>query len=103
MRALQQAHGELEQLGVRVAGVSTDTWATNAAFAQRYGIGFPLLSDWPERVAVRAFGVAAADGSAQRVTFVFGRAHAIASVITEQDARAHVAQVMEAARALGAG
>ena len=39
MQALQQAYAELRRLGVRVAGVSTDTWASNADFGTRYDDG----------------------------------------------------------------
>ncbi len=100
MQALQQAYAELTRLGVRVAGVSTDSWATNADFTTHHGIEFPLLSDWPGYQAIRAFGVEAADGrSARRVTFVFYRDGEITSVVSQRDPQGHAVEVLSLVRA----
>ncbi len=47
----------LNSLNAAVFGVSVDAPFANKAFADRNGLGFPLLSDY-QRVAVRAFDVA---------------------------------------------
>ena len=47
MEGFQHRYAELQALDARVVGVSTDTWATQGAFAKQAGLEFPLLSDWP--------------------------------------------------------
>lgn len=46
--AFRDLHGELQQLGVRVAGLSVQSLADQAEFAKRNHLPFPVLSD-PER------------------------------------------------------
>jgi hypothetical protein len=46
----------LEQNGVRMAAVSYDSREILQAFAEKYGIGFPLLSDRDSAV-IRSFGI----------------------------------------------
>ncbi len=47
---------EFEARGVVVIGISRDSVATHAGFAEKHGLRFLLLSD-PERVAIEGFGV----------------------------------------------
>ncbi len=47
---------EFEARGVAVIGISRDSVAAHAKFAEKHGLGFILLSD-PERVAIEGFGV----------------------------------------------
>ncbi len=85
MKGFQNIRQELEDLGARVVGVSVDTFAAQGAFAEKHGIEFPLLSDWPERETVDAFGVAA-EGMpvAMRATFVFDADGVVRAVIEDQ-------------------
>ena len=53
---LEQSRALLEKNGVRIAAVSYDVQEILAAFALRYGIGFPLLSDSRSEV-IRSFGI----------------------------------------------
>jgi peroxiredoxin len=46
--AFRDAHGELEALGVRVAGLSAQTLADQLEFAERNAMPFPVIAD-PER------------------------------------------------------
>lgn len=46
---------ELTRRGIFVVGISTDTPKTLAAFADKYGLRFPLLSD-PDHVVCEAYG-----------------------------------------------
>ncbi len=46
----------LEKHGVRIAGVSYDAQQTLAAFANKYGISYPLLSD-SKSETIRRFGI----------------------------------------------
>lgn len=45
----------LSKLGVTALGISPDKPAAQAKFDQKYGLGFPLLSD-PDRATARAYG-----------------------------------------------
>ncbi len=47
---------EFEARDVVVIGISRDSVAAHAKFAEKHGLNFILLSD-PERVAIEAFGV----------------------------------------------
>jgi hypothetical protein len=53
---LEHSRQLLEQQGVRLAAISYDSLETLAEFAEKYSIGFPLLSDSGSAV-VRAFGI----------------------------------------------
>jgi len=53
---LEQSRPAIAQQGVRIAAVSYDSQETLRGFAERYGIGFPLLSDRDSAV-IRAFGI----------------------------------------------
>ena len=48
--------GEFEQKGVTVIGISRDSVASHAKFAEKYNLPFILLSD-PELSAINAYGV----------------------------------------------
>ena len=102
MRGFQQRYGELEALGARVAGVSADSWASQAAFAEKNDIEFPLLSDWPEYETIAAFGVGRESGpTARRVTFVFDAKGVLRDVIDdERDMDAHAEGALEAVKRL---
>ncbi|MBQ1962385.1 MAG: thioredoxin-dependent thiol peroxidase [Clostridia bacterium] len=47
---------EFEKKGVEVIGISKDSTASHAKFAEKYGLPFILLSD-PELEAINAYGV----------------------------------------------
>lgn len=103
MQAFQLAYEELTRRGVRVAGISADTWATNAEFARASGITFPLLSDWPSYETMASFGVSTttAPPSAQRTTFVVDALGVIRARIDDDvPAREHAARALDAVRAL---
>lgn len=53
--SIRDARAELAAAGVAALGVSPDKPQTQKKFAQKYGLGFPLLSD-PEHTAARAYG-----------------------------------------------
>ena len=53
---LELSRALLERNGVRVAAVSYDSKETLAAFAQKYSIGYPLLSDRTSET-IRSFGI----------------------------------------------
>jgi len=47
---------EFEKKGIEVIGISKDSTASHAKFAEKYGLPFILLSD-PELEAINAYGV----------------------------------------------
>ena len=53
---MEQSRKTLENNGVRIAAVSYDPVETLKGFAEKYGIGFPLLSDRDSAV-IRSFGI----------------------------------------------
>ena len=54
--AFAGAYDAFRERGVEVIGISRDSVASHAKFADKYGLPFILLSD-PERVAIEAYGV----------------------------------------------
>ena len=54
--AFAGAYAEFEALGTVVIGISRDSAASHAKFAEKHGLPFVLLSD-PERRAIEAYGV----------------------------------------------
>jgi len=85
-------------LGAVVLGVSTDRPESHTAFAQKFNLGFPLLSDVEGAVA-RRWGVQ--DGEvARRVTFVLDREGRIANVFEPVKVDGHVWEVKAAVQAL---
>jgi peroxiredoxin Q/BCP len=54
---------------VRIVGVSVDGSPAQKAFAEKYGIAFPLIAD-PTKKVVSAYGVLGPRGLARRVTFL---------------------------------
>lgn len=56
LAGLEGVRAQIEQRGWRVAAVTTDTVDELARFAQRRGIGYPLLSDEPAALT-RAFSL----------------------------------------------
>lgn len=53
---MEQSRALLEQHGLRLAAVSYDSQDVLRAFAEKYGVGFPLLSDRDSAV-IRHFGI----------------------------------------------
>jgi peroxiredoxin len=102
MRGFQQNLAELESLGARVAGISSDTFASQGAFAEANGFTFPLLSDWPDLLTIDTFGVRREGAKvAQRATFVFDAAGVLTAVIDDQrDMNAHPQGALAAVKAI---
>ena len=57
MELLRDRSQELDEVGVRAAGVSRDSPWSHVAWMQALDLNFPLLSDWNAE-AVRGFGIA---------------------------------------------
>ena len=76
LRALRDARGEFDGVGVRVVAISCDPPPTLRAWSEQERFGFDLLSDfWPHGAAARAFGVFDdGAGFAQRGSFLLDAA-----------------------------
>lgn len=53
--AVRDAREDLSSLGMDVVGISPDKPDAQSKFDQKFGLGFPLLSD-PDHAAAEAFG-----------------------------------------------
>lgn len=76
-------------------GISFDTAAENAAFAEKYGFPYPLLCDTTREVGV-AYGACSGPdaSSARRVTFVIGPEGTIRYIVEDVKAAEHPALVL---------
>ncbi|MBO9715801.1 MAG: peroxiredoxin [Pseudoxanthomonas sp.] len=87
----------LRKAGARVVGVSLDEVASQAEFADRYHVPFPLLSDAGKEVA-RRYGVLAwREGRgdyARRETFLVDAGGTVARRYRDVDPQANVGQVL---------
>jgi thioredoxin-dependent peroxiredoxin len=85
-----QAHlGAFAKGGVKVVGVSVDDCPAQKAFAQKYGLAFPLVADAKAEVG-RLYGVLGPRGNARRVTFLVDRAGKVVEVVDTSTPDTHV-------------
>jgi peroxiredoxin Q/BCP len=91
-----------EDLGAAVVGVSLDDVASQADFAAKYSLPFPLLSDAKQEVATR-YGVLTRFGAtavANRETFLIDPEGKIAKHYDSVDPASHSAEVLADLKAL---
>jgi peroxiredoxin Q/BCP len=92
----------LQELGAEVVGVSVDTSAAHAAFAQKYKLPFPLLADAQGEVATR-YG-ALSDWwvykFAKRQTFIIDPQGRIARIYRSVDSDRHSVEIVADLRQL---
>lgn len=76
---------DLKQVGARPVGVSNDLVERQAAFAQAFALGFPLLSDPDGEVRAR-FGVRRTSGPwpTKRVTFVIDTNRRVLEIVRSE-------------------
>jgi peroxiredoxin len=73
LQAYQSDIAKFDATDTQVLGISMDSFASNARFAQDLKVTFPLLSDWHRKV-VRDYGVYnEKSGYGVRATFVIDR------------------------------
>ena len=86
MQAYQQNLQKLEAADTQVLGVSMDSTFSNAAFADKIGINFPLLSDWGGDVT-KEYGIYnPAYKAARSVTFLIDKQGKIIQEQTDSEA-----------------
>lgn len=81
--------------GVTLLGVSTDAAPSHGAFAQKYNLPFPLLSDEGGGLSKR-WGVLGAMGTPRRVTFVLDAEGRIRKVFDPVSVGGHTDEVLAA-------
>lgn len=100
--SFRDARNELEDLGLKVVGISIDTVGSHLRFDEAYDLGFPVLSDVHARAA-EAFRVRdTLQGFvlARRVTFLIDEGGEIAWIWDPADPIEHATAVIAEARRL---
>lgn len=85
-----------QALNARVLGVSVDGLDAHRAFAEKYKLTFPILSDEDHRVS-RAYGVLSGFAGftyAKRTTFVIDPNRVIRRIFTDVDPKHHAAELL---------
>jgi peroxiredoxin Q/BCP len=98
-------HNRLAEMGVALLGVSTDNLESHQAFAEKYHLPFPLLSDADGQVA-KHYGSLWQLGPikfARRHSFIIDPEGRIAHIYREVDPKHHSDEVIEQLHALGVG
>jgi peroxiredoxin len=70
MLAYQAGLAKFEGVETQVFGISTDNTPSQAEFAKKLNVTFPLLSDFSKREVSKEYGVLMPAGVANRATFV---------------------------------
>jgi thioredoxin-dependent peroxiredoxin len=93
--SLRDHQDYFDENNVEVLGASFDTIDANAAFAQKHGFKFPLLSDLDRNVAM-AYGACSDPKSAwaDRVSFLIDENGRIERVYVQVNPRDHAANVL---------
>lgn len=86
MQNFQKNLAKLEAADTQVLGVSMDSTFSNAAWAEKAGITFPLLSDWGGDIT-KEYGIYNPQyKAARRVTFLIDKDGKIAEMQVDRDA-----------------
>ena len=95
-------HSALQQYGANVVGISVDSPAAHAQFANKYRLPFPLLADTSGLVA-KSYGALINLGwlkLAKRHTFLIDPASRVAKIYLSVDPNAHAQTVFKDMQAL---
>ena len=86
MQAFQKNLAKLEAADTQVLGVSMDSTFSNAAWADKIGVTFPLLSDWGGEVT-QQYGIYNPQyKAARRVTFLIDKDGKITDMQADREA-----------------
>ena len=98
---LRDNEAQLAAQGIKVVGVSIDSTASHAKFAQKYDLNFPLVAD-PDKAIVNAYGVwqekknyGKTYWGVVRTTFLLDENGVITRVIKRPDTKEHAAQLLK--------
>jgi peroxiredoxin Q/BCP len=98
--SMRDGRKELEELGIEVLGVSTDSVKSHEGFRDKFSLNFPLLSDKSKNI-VKAYGVESDHGSSRRVTFLIDKSGIVRHVWQKVDTARHSDEVIEKVKELG--
>ena len=97
---LRDHYARFAAAGYAVLGVSPDTAASHARFAQKFDLPFPLLAD-PDKHLAQAYGVwqekknyGRTYWGIVRTTFLIAPDGTIERIIKKPDTKAHTAQIL---------
>jgi peroxiredoxin Q/BCP len=97
--AFRDLQSEFQMAGAVILGVSTDNLESHSAFAQKYGLTFPLLSDTDGAIADK-YGVLKpsatpdAPPKVQRTTFVIDKDGRVARIYNQIKLHCHADEVL---------
>ena len=100
--SFRDRRAEIAALDAEIVGVSLDTVEKHAAFAEKYELPYPLISD-RSGVIAGAFGVARLGGwlPTKRVTFLIDKQGVVQKVIqSEFNINMHIDEALETLRRL---
>ncbi len=102
MTAYRTHSAGFEEANAQVLGISVDSFAAAGEFQEKLGLEFPLLSDFPNNEAGKAYGVFNAEaGINGRVSFVIDNDRVIRDVYEEmRDPESHPTHVLEVLKTL---
>ncbi len=83
----------ITKAGAKVIGVSVDDVQSHKEFTKKYGLDFLLLAD-PKKEVVKKYGVLAAYGMANRVTFIITPEGKIAKIYPHVNPDGHGKEVL---------
>ena len=103
--AFRDHNAEFERLEAQVMGISVDTFMSLGVFAHSIDLNFPLLSDFPDHKATKAYGTYdPATGTSRRVTYVVDKLGVIRSeIVSDEDMHRHAQEALEAVEKLERG
>ncbi|MCI4373466.1 MAG: peroxiredoxin [Thermoplasmata archaeon] len=93
-KGFQNYLAEFAAKKVHIVGVSTDDCPAQKAFANKYGLRFPLIADSKKDVATK-YGVLKPSGTARRVTFLIDAGGQVVEVVDSSSADTHVVRARE--------
>ena len=100
--AFRDHRAEVAALDAEVVGVSIDTAEKHAAFAEKYQLPYPLVSDRSGKIAA-LYGVSRLGGwlPTKRVTFVIDKGGTVRHIIqSELSIQRHIEEAIEALKIL---
>lgn len=99
--SLRNAWTDLHSAGLQVFGVSFDKPGSNHAFAEKYKLPFPLLSDADKKLAKAVGAKMPLIPLPKRISYLIGADGVILKAYPSVNPKNHAAEVLEDARALG--
>jgi len=103
--AFRDHNAEFQRLDTQVLGISVDTFMSLGVFAHSIDLNFPLLSDFPDHLATKAYGTYdPASGTSRRITYVVDKQGIVqAEIISDEDMHRHAEEALAAIKKLESG